>query len=350
MSNPSWEAQRHMVRVLDAYTLLAFLQQTPDVQKAFSKVLSEARIWLDTTAVLPLLAETLIDDPERRPQTTLLNAAWSSGVKLFVTNGVINEIVSHMNRSLACSHTPSATWEGNIPYLYSAHALTGRGDGAFAEWVDGFKGDVFPEQDVQDYLEEHHHIKLHDLEGEADKASTELRSVVEELFREGRAQREDSSIIDLLSHNDMVSAVGVMQLRTESRPALGYQEWWLTLDHTAFKLGPRLREWLGKDAPQSPVLSPDYLSQLLRLGPLRKSLVDDNLPVSVDLSTLQNLPPQLIQLARETRESCAGFDELRTRREVRDAIHRAQTTFRQGADYGGMTRQPVKAAIQSQVS
>lgn len=38
----------------DAYTLLAFLAEVPDVQKATKKLFGHGEIWLDTTVLLPL--------------------------------------------------------------------------------------------------------------------------------------------------------------------------------------------------------------------------------------------------------------------------------------------------------
>jgi hypothetical protein len=54
------EAIRPRLRSLaDAYTLMAFLRETPDVQSAVVKMFSQGDIWLDTSAVLPLFAENL---------------------------------------------------------------------------------------------------------------------------------------------------------------------------------------------------------------------------------------------------------------------------------------------------
>lgn len=47
--NPS--IQQHLRSLADSYTLMAFLQITPDVQKAVEKMFSNGNLWLDTTII-----------------------------------------------------------------------------------------------------------------------------------------------------------------------------------------------------------------------------------------------------------------------------------------------------------
>src|SRR5205823_649046 len=49
----------YLVQLSNAYTLLAFLRQTPDVQRALDHMVEGGRIVLDATVVLPMLGETL---------------------------------------------------------------------------------------------------------------------------------------------------------------------------------------------------------------------------------------------------------------------------------------------------
>lgn len=89
----------------DAYTLLAFLKQTPDVQGAVEKMFSHGMLWLDSTVVLPLLADTLAEsaDEDRGRFSRMIDAARDAGLQLFVTPGVIEEVERHMNRALSCA-------------------------------------------------------------------------------------------------------------------------------------------------------------------------------------------------------------------------------------------------------
>ncbi|MBB5982446.1 hypothetical protein [Kribbella solani] len=86
LDQPSESTQRHLRRLADAYTLFAFLRETPDVQKVVVKIFSEGDLWLDTTVILPLLAETLLLDRQARHYTVLLRAALDAGLRLYVTD------------------------------------------------------------------------------------------------------------------------------------------------------------------------------------------------------------------------------------------------------------------------
>ncbi|MEH0109784.1 hypothetical protein V6N00_08690 [Tersicoccus sp. MR15.9] len=317
---------------------------------------SNAKIWLDTSALLPVVAETLIEAPEHRLQTELLRATVESGVALYVTDGVIEELRFHFERCLAYLHAGSE-WDGEVPFVFSAYMLAGRDERLFADWLTNFRGDLNPERDIEDYLEARFSIKRSDLKSVADEADIRLRSAVSELFRRkhpannakgraGRNRRQWEGRSDRLAAHDVESAVGIIQLRRKSSSALGYEAWWLTLDKTAFKLGGWLKQQLGRDAPHTPALSPDYLSQMLRLGPLRRTTAETaRLPLVVDVTRLESVPPALIQAAREKRAAMSGYDEVRIRREVRDELFRIRTTMKAGQDYSTQVRDSVTSSI-----
>lgn len=116
--------QSYLRSLADSYTLMAFLQQTPDVQRAVEKMFSHGTLWLDTTVLLPLIADTLVSEPGSRGRfTRMIDTALEVGLKLFVTPGVIEEIERHMNRALTCSRMPYSQWQGAIPYLFERYIL-----------------------------------------------------------------------------------------------------------------------------------------------------------------------------------------------------------------------------------
>lgn len=333
LDGPSERTRRHLTRILDAYTLLAFLQQTPDVQKAFSRIFQEADIWLDTSAVLPLIAEKLLDDISDRTFTAMISAARESGMHFYVTDGVIEEVERHLNMCIARAKSPE--WFGRTPFLFAAYILSGRSEAEFLDWISEIRGEARPLLDVEEYLKYEFGIDKHSLAADADSADVDLRSTVMEHWLEAHEARRqsggtwlDDGTLRRMVAVDVENAVGVIQLRKRSGDSpLGYTAWWLTLDKNAYSLRKRLREELSPRAPDSPVLSPDYLSQILRLGPLRKNLSPDArhaLPLTTDRSRLDNIPPELIRIANEVRAQCAGYSEHRIRREVRDALDKAR--------------------------
>ena len=327
LRSPIRGVRRHFGRLGDAYTLFAFLRQTPDVQKVVIDIFSEGDIWLDTSAVLPLIGETLIDDPAEREYTALLQAALDAGLRLHVTEGVIEEVERHLNRSYAYSAPSRGEWEGRPPFLASAFVLSGRPLAEFNSWRSNICGREHPEDDVSEYLLDEHGIHTRSLLDEAESAPIELRAAMQELWNEAHDRRrtEISTRQRLVAH-DVENAVGVIQFRKSRGPSpMGYSAWWLTMDKTAMRMPKYLQDRLGEDAPSSPVLSPDFLSQLLRLGPLRQSLESDailDLPTSTDMTLYEFATPDLLQEARTVREETHTLNARLLRRQVRDQMDR----------------------------
>lgn len=335
LDGPSDRTRRHLARILDAYTLFAFLQQTPDVRKAFSRIFSEGDIWLDTSAVLPLLGELVIEDDSHRSYSNLLDAAVQSGIQLYVTEGVLEEVERHLNMCLAKAKS-SGKWTGRAPFVYLAYMMSGRAESEFAAWVHEIRGDARPVLDVQEFLEHTFAIKRRDLTAEAGRADSQLRGAAQELWMKSHGNRRqygtnalDQGTISKMIAVDVENAVGIIELRKNvAASPLGYSSWWLTLDSTAYRLRHALRDTMGAAAPDSPVLSPDYLAQILRLGPLRRELGSEklgSLPLALDANRLENVPKELLDIAKKVRAESSGYSELRIRREVRDALDRARS-------------------------
>jgi hypothetical protein len=361
LENPSRVTQAHLGRLADGYTLFAFLRQTPDVQKTMVEIFSGGEVWLDTTVVLPLFAETLIDDPLARHFTVLLSAALDAGFRLYVTDGIVEEIERHLNRSLQFARILPDEWRSGVPFVYAAFALSGRPRGEFHDWLSEFRGKHTPEEDVKDYLLEVFGIGSRNLLAEAESASIELRGAVQEIWHEAherRRQRQDRAdmtmeIANRLVAHDVECSVGVMQLRKGAdRSPTGYTHWWLTLDRIGFSLHNKLEGRLLGVVPPSPALSPDFLSQLLRLGPLRSAIETEkhvSIPVLATISGYESIPPALIELADSTRRRFEGQSERVVRREVRDALNTLR--WRQGVEAEGGVRgaeERVKARLEAQ--
>ncbi len=338
---PSHNTQLHLRRLADGYTLFAFLRQTPDVQKVVLDVFSHGEIWLDTSVVLPLIAETLLDDPNDRHYTTLLGAARDAGFKLYVTDGVVEEVERHLNRCLSFARTEAREWTSRVPFVYAAYALSGRGRSSFFDWLGEFRGLHTPEEDVAEYLSEVFKIEPRNLLDLAEKADEDLRAAVQEIWAERHDARRSASDEDLtpqsvlrLVNHDVECSVGVMELRKQSPTSpMGFRHWLLTLDRVAYDLPRALRERLWFEPPASPALSPDFMTELLRLGPLRADIEKElhvALPVVTAISRYESLPPELIDLAEETRRRYADQNERVVRRRVKEALNEAR--WRVGAE------------------
>lgn len=324
--------QRYLRRFADSYTLLAFMRETPDVQDAVTKMFSRGEIWLDTTILLPLMAETLLE-PEQRRFADLMRAATESGIELRVTSGVLEEVERHINRCRACLNTASARWIGRIPFLLSSFLSAGQPSSGFDSWIEIFAGRARPIDDIADYFKDTFGVVVKDLEEHADKANAELRGAVQEVWHAAHERRRgaggaeiDAITLQRLVAHDVENYVGVIERRASERASpLGYTSWFLSLDPTAFAVREVLRDQLKERTPDSPVLSADFLANYLALGPSRRRLSKDaeqKLPVL--LRGLDDLPQELLELADKARAAAAGLADRLIVRRVRDELDRAK--------------------------
>ena len=273
----------------------------------------------------------------RGTYTRMLQAAGRAGMKLLVTEGVLEEIERHFNRCAVYENHREAreVWYGQAPFLYSAYAASGRPLGKFRAWMDEFRGAERPEQDIGDFLREEFGIEMQNLEDDMSRAPQELRVAVhEEWVRIHESRRSgDANAIDELSmlrlaQHDQEMFVGVLQRRlSEQRSSpLGYSTWWLTLDHAAYEMTGRVNESVGS-ALTSPVMSPDFLLNYLAVGPARSSMsksAESMLPIMVESRMMDVYPVELVDLAEEIRRQYEGLPERVIRRKVRDELDRAK--------------------------
>lgn len=336
LSNPSDVVQRYLRCLADSYTLFAFLRETPDIQSAIIKLFTNGDFWLDTNVILPLFAETLLDE-DKRKFTNIFKATNEAGIKLFITEGVLEELEKHMSRCLRYSTAHGNHWQGNMPFLYSCYFLNGNSDNGFTEWLDTFRGQTMPSKDIADYLKSEFSIQLQPLQEELEKASSDLRIAVKEIFIEAKEKRKnennylDPATINKLADHDVENYIGVIARRKKEKDnPSGHTTWWVTLSHTAMSVENQLKGRIKSTPPISPVLSLDFLVNYLAIGPLRQKVskgAESLLPVMIDLGINQLLPKDLIEIANGVRSENKNLPKHLQDRKVRDALMVAKMKF-----------------------
>jgi len=334
LANPCESTQSYLRRLANSYTLFSFLNETPDVQSATRKLFSHGTIWLDTTVLLPLFAEQLEPNDGLRKFSRLFKTCRAAGMDLHVTPGVIDEINGHMAIALTCSHYSPISWRGRIPYLYYQYLHTGQQSSEFSKWLNLFRGDERPEDDIAQFLSEEFGITKRGLLDEAEKVDQSFRFAAERLWSAEHTQRrrnnqliDDTTRQQLIKH-DIETYLGVIHLRqSEQVNELGYKHWLLTLDKIAWMIRNRLRAEFNSMTPPSPLLSLDFLVNNLAFGPERRNLTraqEQALPIVLDIEMSESMPEDILQIADKVRKENEGLPEYVIRRNVRDAIDKAR--------------------------
>jgi hypothetical protein len=329
ISRPGETMQAHLRQLADAYTLLAFIQQTPDVQKAVAQLFSRGTLVLDTTVILPVFVETARPIEEQR-YTNLLRAARSAGLDLVVTHGVLNEIETHLERGLACERRGD-TWIGPRPFVYRQWIEFWPDRQSYSSFVDSFMGKSNPEGDLQDFLSTHIGIKTEDLGDKSRTFDVSVVGVVSEIFRE-RKQRyaiadPDGMGVDIRVLHDVEMFLGVLAMRHDEEPSVfGYEAWLVTSDGASFRMRDLAAD-RGVKFASSPAMHPNFLSNLLALGPSRTAMepsVKRLLPVALDLEAHGWGVPGLSAIAESIRSDHQAEPEWKIRRKLREAMERVK--------------------------
>lgn len=323
--------QAYLRQLSVSYTLLSFLNQTPDVQSATRKLFSHGTIWIDTTVLLPLIAEQLEDDACKR-LTQLFTTCKSVGIELCVTTGVIQEINAHMNLSYSCSLNKQ--WVGRIPYLYNQYLETGQQPEEFASWLLLFRGVDRPDDDLKQYLGEIHKIVCRDLGDAHVGVNDDLRFATERLWGNAHTARRhklplhDDGTTRLLIKHDVETYLGVIALRkAEPVTELGYRHWLLTMDSIAWAIRDKLKNEFRDQVPPSPLMSLSYLLDSMTFGSIRNNVgksAELSLPLILDVEMSDSISNDFMKIAEEVRKQNTGMPDHVIRRNVRDAIDRAR--------------------------
>jgi len=328
--SPSSGTQRLLRSVADGYTLFAFLRETPNVQSAVSKLFSQGTMWLDTSAILPLLAETLLDSTDRN-FTLVTRSMVSAGASLRVTPGVVEEVNAHIDNCVLAYRLRNE-WRSRTPFLLSSYIWSGRDAATFRTWAENFRGEMRPAEDLAIYLRTEHSIRLESLKPDVERADPELRAHAFEYWLEVHEERRarskapiDPETIRQLAEHDLENFLGVLSRRATEHVdnAFGYVSWWLTLDRLAFEAANAISERMRNVQLSTPVIGFEFLSHYLSVGPMRRQLektLEQRLPLMMDVSLLDAPPARLLQEAEAARKEFEGLDERVVRRRIRDHL------------------------------
>lgn len=316
---------RELFRVLStSYTLFAFLEEVPDVQKVTRKLFSDANLWLDTSAVLPLIAEQAFPTSDR-PFSEMMTQAKRSGIKVVITHGILQEVERHL--ALCRTYLYKAKeWEGRVPYVFQRFIIAGRRRETFLGWLENFVGSHRPLDDIGDFLKESAGVQVVDpLSGH--NLDLEMVNEIREYWHETqeRRRRDTASALNSyrLAEHDIENYISVLTERksSRSRSPLGYTSWLLSLDSAAWNLRSSVSGSAAKSIVHSPLISVDYLLKNLSFGPRRDQISSaSGYARAFQPIIYESISPSLISAAEKIRESCGGLEDRLIQRRIRDGI------------------------------
>jgi hypothetical protein len=343
LASSSDAIKEHLRNLSDAYTLMAFLRETPDVQSAVQKIFSHGEIWLDTSILLPLIGEDLIEERTKTFQQ-ILRVCTSAGLSFYITNGVLEELETNIEISINCAQS-TTLWNGSAPFVLQAYLQAGRPLGEFNGWIETIRGHKRPLDDLKDYLSDSFGLTVHDLDRELQTVNQNVRFAHENFWykqhqyrREKSGRHVDTQVLLRLAKHDLENYLGVIERRTQEKSsALGYSAWLLTFDRAALKVGHAVEAETGIKEQDSPVLSIDFLAQYITLGPIRAKFPRSevqSISIALEPRLVRYLTPELIEKANAIRNDMSGVPERLIRQKVRDHMDDARRKFGPLAEKG----------------
>lgn len=324
LNTPS-ESTTELLRLLStSYTLFSFLSAVPDVQKATKKLFERGTIWLDTSVVLPVVAEQAAPE-DMRPFTSLMTNLVRAGTKLNVTEGVLEEVERHIN--LCRTYVRSHDWRGRVPYVFSRYVETGRPLNGFPTWLETIVGDHRPIDDIADFFSDVAGIEV-EATASLDALDQEVVRSVREYWKEVQERRRSEEGFSLtayrLAEHDSENYLAALAQRRRSPGAsvLGYSCWLLTLDSAAWFLFDKMDVEVRQSIKHPPLISLDFLLKYLAFGP-RRDQIDTTAKGFSRIFTpsiYESIPVELINVAEQVRKDNSGLPERIIQRRIRDEL------------------------------
>jgi hypothetical protein len=344
IAKPSSDIRDSLRHAVDAYFLLFVLKETADVQSALAKLFGTGTILIDASILVPCMAETVLPEGEQR-MSNLIRAATGAGIRLIVTDDVINELQTHLERVKYTyqKYTSQFMTRLGAPVvgLYESLLiatyvrLPDKSEmPTFEDFVDRFMGEDTPEQDVIDFLQETLGIEYDLMDNTRDIISDKRAYDLVEKWRElKRAQQRrrpwiDEHALDTLVRHDARALLSIDAMRASDRSSdvhYGHIWWWLTLDRAAYRMDEFWRNGEGT----SLCMSPDFFARYLSTRPTGKSTEEDlaaKLPVSVEIAGVGLVPPDLRDQASQALAQVANMPPYYQRRKLRELVNKAKST------------------------
>jgi hypothetical protein len=322
------EASKEYLRLLsDSYTLFAFLEQVPDVQKVTRKLFNFGSVWLDTSVLLPLFSEKAF--PEAfRPFTSMFKQTRAVNTRLYVTYGIIEEIERHLN--LCETYVRSSDWKGRIPYVFAGYTIAGKSANAFASWVEQFRGKERPLDDIAEFLLDEFKIEVTEPINPAE-IDDDIISAIRAYWQDVQHRRREpegtfNMNVARLANHDAENCISVLSERRKQtgKSPLGYGSWLFTLDSAAWRMITNLDKSIATKIKHSPVMSIDFSLKYCAFEPNRERLSETPRKYQYIFSNqiLESLLKELASIAQKVREESKGLTERIIQRRIRDALDR----------------------------
>jgi len=280
--NGTFEQKKYLKSLSNTYMMMFLLQWNPQIATYFESMASKMNIYVCTSILIPALSEFYLT-PENRRHWNLLKGAHQAGIKLYISDAIIDELKHHfymlkskyehffkINEFIYLKSEAETLYIDEIMIRAYFYAKRQKKVFTFDDFLSNF---IDPDlksvkNDLIGYLKSEFGIKYFNDEALKIKISEDEHQRLTEKLQEHKSSKK--------SETDSKIILSIYKLRevnneTSSTGIFGYRTWWLSKDTTTYKA---VSEVFGDLYPVSCYMRPDFLYNHIALAP-KKHEVDE---------------------------------------------------------------------------
>jgi hypothetical protein len=290
--------------------MMFLLQWNPQIATYFESMASKMMVYVCTSILVPALSEFFLL-PENRRHWNLLKGAHQSGIRLYISDAIIDELKHHFymltnkyeslfrqNEHIYLNSETETLYIDEIMIRAYFYAKAQKKVFTFEDFISNF---IDPDlktvkDDLIGYLKSEFGIAYFNDESLKIKISEDEHNKLTERLQENKIPKKaatDSKIIlsiyKLREKNNETATSGIF----------GYKTWWLSKDSTTYKA---VSDVFGDKYPVSCYLRPDFLYNHIALAPKKHEidgLYKEIFPSLLGVNLSFHLPHEVTDFVQE---------------------------------------------------
>ena len=338
ISSSNEEIREYLRSKSDVFVSQAFLQATPDVQKACKKLLSRDIVYLGTTILIHCVAEKYTEGASRQLISTL-ETAKQLNIKIKTFKPFIEELVAHLKGPVLLewinhfqdikleSHDVRLSIAPKLIAVFEHYSKTN--DKTVEDIVYDIIGMSNHVENAIEFLREEFGIITEEI---PDRPSVDEQSEWEKIFglwlnAKKRWQKMSEDRFELLVRHDVNAYTAIRQLRSAipvEGDNYGHKIWLLTLDRMYWKIPGLLNK--DDDFSYQVAMSMDYLISFVATLANMDSMAGNQfaLPATLIVDDTDFIPAELRDLVVDELGRSKDKKYIKRRR-VRELVHKTKT-------------------------
>lgn len=308
--NGTTEQKKYLKSLSNTYMMMFLLQWNPQIATYFESMASKMIVYVCTSILVPALSEYYLL-PENRRHWNLLKGARQAGIRLYISDAIIDELKYHFymltnkyeslfrqNEHIYLNSETETLYIDEIVIRAYFYAKAQKKVFTFEDFISNF---IDPDlktvkDDLIGYLKSEFGITYFNDESLKIKISEDEHIKLTERLQENKNPKKaatDSKIIlsiyKLREKNNETATSGIF----------GYKTWWLSKDSTTYKA---VTDVFGDKYPVSCYLRPDFLYNHIALAPKKHEidgLYKEIFPSLLGVNLSFHLPHEVTDFVQE---------------------------------------------------